>query len=303
MRIVSFGHLADLEIFCRAAETGRFAAAAEQLALPPSSVSRAIQRLEARLGVTLFTRTTRKVALTEEGAFFFREARQALQQIEDAELSVGGAHRRATGLMRIAVPTSYGHVRILPRIPAFQALHPHLGLEIHVTNRDLDVVEDGYDLAIRLGNQPSSALISRTLENGRIGVFASPGYLAHAPALDSLEDLARHRCIGFVYPSLGRSPLPWEFLVDGELKRISAPNGATIVSDPLGLVTLALADGGLMQTGHYLVAEHLASGRLVEVLGFFAGVTRPIVALYPSNRRGSAKLRAFLDFFDGALKS
>ncbi len=297
MRIVSFGHLADLEVFCRAAEAGRFTAAAEQLGLPPSSVSRAIQRLEARLGVTLFTRTTRKVALTEEGAFFFREARQALQQIEDAELSVGGAHRRATGLMRIAVPTSYGHIRILPRIPAFQALHPHLGLEIHVTNRDLDVIEDGYDLAIRLGSQPSSALISRTLEHGRIGVFASPGYLAHAPALDILDDLARHHCIGFVYPSLGRSPLPWEFQVDGEVRRISAANGTTIVSDPLGLVTLALAGGGLIQTGHYLVAEHLASGRLVEVLGSYAGVTRPIVALFPANRRGSSKLRAFLDFF------
>ncbi len=303
MRIVSLGHLADLEVFCRAAELGRFAAAAEQLALPPSSVSRAIQRLESRLGVALFTRTTRKVALTEDGAFFFREARQALQQIEDAELSIGGAHRRATGKMRIAVPTSYGHVRILPRLPAFQAQHPHLDLEIHVTNRDFDVVEDGFDLAIRLGQQPASSLVSRTLENGRIGVFASPGYLSHASALESLSDLARHRCIGFVYPGLSRSPLPWEFLVAGEAKRIGAANGTTIISDPLGLITLALAGGGLIQTGCYLVEEHVAAGRLVEVLACFAGITRPIVALYPANRRGSAKLRAFLDYFAAAPQS
>jgi DNA-binding transcriptional LysR family regulator len=296
MRIVSFGHLADLEVFCRAAELGHFAAAAEQLALPPSSVSRAIQRLESRLGVALFTRTTRKVALTEEGAFFFREARQALQQIEDAEFSVGGAHRRAVGKMRIAVPTSYGHVRILPRVPAFLALHPYLELEIHVTNRDFDVVEDGFDLAIRLGQQPASSLISRTIEHGRIGIFASPSYLAHAPPLGTLADLVRHRCIGFVYPGV-RLAMEWEFLAEGAHTKVVAANSTIIVSDPIGLVTLALADGGLIQTGHYLVEDYLRSGKLVEVLTPWAGVTRPIVALYPANRRGSAKLRAFVDFF------
>ncbi|MGL4235560.1 LysR substrate-binding domain-containing protein [Tabrizicola sp.] len=299
MPLTSLGHLADLTVFCRVAELGHFGAAADQLSLPPSSVSRAVQRLEARLGVSLLTRTTRRVALTDDGSFFLQQAREALQQIEDAEHIVGGANARVVGRLRIAVPTTYGQIRILPRIPAFEALYPDLSLEIHVTNRMIDVVEEGFDLVIRLGQQPSSALVSRTLETGTIGTFASPSYLDRAPPLDDLLDLDRHRCIGFLYPGSPRR-MDWEFVVDGRHERRVTGNGALVVSDPMGMVALALAGGGLIQTGHYVVDEHLRSGRLVEVLTSFVGARRPIIALYPPNRRSSAKLRAFLAFFGKA---
>jgi DNA-binding transcriptional LysR family regulator len=296
MRARRGGHLADIAVFSRSAELGQFAAAAEQLRLPPSSVSRAIQRLEARLGASLFTRTTRRVALTETGAVFFQQVRQALQQIEDAEIAAGGAEARPVGRFRLAVPTTYGHVRILPRLPDFQRRNPGLQLEVHVTNRVIDLVEENFDVVIRLGQQPSSGLIARTLENLPIGTFAAPSYLEARGEPTEPSDLARHVCIGFVYPG-SPEPLEWEFMAAGRHHRIAAANGPTIVHDPMGMVTLAVAGGGLIQTGRYVVAEHLAAGRLVEVLESFAGVTRPIVALYPPNRRHSAKLRAFFDAF------
>jgi DNA-binding transcriptional LysR family regulator len=294
--LLSIGHLADLEVFCRAAELGRFAAAADQLNLPASSVSRAIQRLEARLGATLFMRTTRRVSLTEDGAFFFQQAREALQQIENAELAVGGANMKPVGRLRIALPTTYGPLKILPRVPEFESMYPGVTLEIHVTNRDIDVIDDGFDVVIRIGPQPSSSLLSRTLIDGTIGTFAAPNYLRRAPPLDDLLDLDSHRCIGFIYPGNNRR-MDWEFIVDGRHERRVTAGGATIVSDPMGLVALALAGGGLMQTGHYVIAEHLDSGRLVEVLKPYSGVKRSIIALYPPNRRSSAKVRAFLNFF------
>jgi DNA-binding transcriptional LysR family regulator len=296
MPMTALGHLADLQVFCRVAELGRFAAAAEQLDLPASSVSRAVQRLEARLGASLLTRTTRRVSLTDDGAFFLQQAREALQQIEDAELAVGGANARPVGRLRIAVPTTYGQLRILPRMPAFEAAYPGLTLEIHVTNREIDLIEEDFDVVIRLGQQPASALLSRTLETGTIGVFAAPGYLGDAPPLDDLLDLDRHRCIGFIYPGIAKR-MDWEFLVDGRHERRSVSGGTLIVSDPMGMVALALAGGGLIQTGHYVVEEYLAAGRLIEVLKPYAGVGRAIVALFPPNRRHSAKVRAFLSFF------
>jgi DNA-binding transcriptional LysR family regulator len=296
MTISTLGHLADLQVFCRVAELGHFASAAELLDLPASSVSRAVQRLEARLGVNLLTRTTRRVALTEDGAAFFAQAREALQQIADAELSVGGANARPVGKLRIAVPTTYGPLRILPRIPAFEAAYPDLTLEIHVTNREIDLVEEGFDIVVRLGQQPSSGLLSRALLVGDLGVFASPDYLAAAPPLDDLLDLDRHRCIGFIYPGSGRR-MDWEFLVDGQHEKRAPGQGPVIVSDPMGMVALALAGGGLIQTGRYVVEEHLASGRLVETLKPFAGAKRAVIALYPPNRRGSARVKAFLSFF------
>ncbi len=296
MAITSLGRLADLQVFCRVADLGQFAAAAEQLNLPPSSVSRAVQRLEARLGANLFTRTTRRVTLTDDGVFLFQQAREALQQIENAELVVAGANAKPVGRLRIAVPTTYGQLKILPQIPAFEQKYPELALEVHVTNREIDVIDEGFDLVIRLGQQPSSALISRVLENGTIGTFAAPGYLERAPPLNDLLDLDGHRCIGFVYPGSNRR-MDWEFVVNGRHERRATANGAVIVSDPMGMVALAVAGGGLIQTGHYVIEDHMSAGRLVEVLKPFAGVRRAITALYPPNRRSSAKLRAFFTFF------
>ena len=284
--------LNDIEVFCRAAELGRFAAAAEALRLPPSSVSRAIARLEARLGTPLFTRTTRRITLTEPGAALFQAARVALQQIADAELAVGGAAARPVGLLRVAAPTTYGNLRVLPLLPEFHRRYPELRLEIHVTNRVIDLVEEDFDLVIRLGPQPPSALVSRTLDRGLIGTYAAPAYLAERPQPRSLDELADHVCVGFIYPG-SPQPMPWEFLHEGRHLREPRANGPVIAYDPMGLVALAVAGGGLIQTGRYVVVEHLAAGRLVEVLTEFAGVRRPIVALFPANRRLSAETSRF----------
>lgn len=288
-------HLADIEIFCRVADLGHFARAAEDLRLAPSAVSRAVRRLEARLGAPLFTRTTRRVTLTAEGAMYFQACRAALQSIADATLAVSGAQARVTGRLKVALPTSYGQKRVLPHLPAFQARHPGVDLEVHVTNRIIDVVEEDFDLVVQIGHPPVSSLMTRVIEHGRIGVFAAPAYLARRPAPRHPRDVAQHVAIGFVLT--GRiAPLDLLFQEGARALRIPAPPGPVVVHDPMGMVALGLAGGGLFQTGHYVVEQDLAAGRLVEVLADFAGVTRPIVAVYPPNRRLSAKLRAFLEF-------
>ena len=188
----------------------------------------------------------------------FQAARGAFQQIEDAELAVGGAGVRPVGLLRVAVPTTYGNIRVLPRLPEFQRRYPEVRLEVHVTNRVIDLVEEEFDLVIRLGPQPPSSLVSRTLENGAIGTYAAPDYLERRGPLRNPDDLAEHACIGFIYPGSAQ-PMPWEFLRDGLHVREERANDTVIAYDPMGMVTLALAGGGLIQTGRYVVAEHLCS--------------------------------------------
>lgn len=289
-------HFTDIEVFCHAAETRRFAVTADALQLPPSSVSRAIQRLEARLGVPLFTRTTRQVTLTDEGALLHRQARAALQQIEDVEQALIDASGRPKGSFRIALPTTYGNKIVLPAIPTFLASNPDLELEIHVTNRVIDLIEEGFDLVVRLGEQPSSALLSRTLTNGRIGIFAAASYVQARGAPEAPEDIPLHRCVRFVYPGTPQA-LPFVVIEAGAQRLVEPGPGPTVVGDPMGMISLGLAGAGLFQTGRYLVEDELAKGDLVEVLGDWSGATRPIVAMYPANRRLSAKVRAFMDWF------
>jgi DNA-binding transcriptional LysR family regulator len=288
--------LADIQVFCRVAELGGFARAAEALLLTSSAVTKAVQRLETRLGTSLLIRTTRRVTLTEEGAVLFQHCRAALQSIEEATLAVGGTRGRAVGRLRVALPTTYGQKRIFPRLPGFQAQHPGLELELHVTNRVIDLVEEGFDLVVQLGQPPVSSLIQKVLEHASIGVFAAPSYLAERPALRHPRDLAAHVAIGFVLNGAVQ-PLDFTFVEDGRTQLVRPPPGPVVVHDPMGMVALGIAGGGLFQTGHYVVAEELAQGRLVEVLVAHGGATRPVVATYPPNRRLSAKVRAFLDYF------
>ncbi|WP_376099617.1 LysR family transcriptional regulator [Roseomonas sp. CCTCC AB2023176] len=288
--------LSDVEVFCRVADLGGFSRAAGAMGLAPSVVSRSVARLEARLGTPLFTRTTRRVTLTQEGAVYFQGCREALASIEEAGQAVSGAAGQVAGRLRIAVPTTYGNVRILPRLPAFMARHPAVMPEVHVTNRVIDLVEEGFDLVIRIGEQPPSSLIQRVLETLPIGVFAAPAYLAAHGMPAVPEDIARHRCIGFLWPGVPRA-FDFLFRCDGKPLAIAPPPGPVIAHDPMGMVALGLAGGGLFQTGHYVVQEHLDRGTLIEVLADHAGATRSVVALYPPNRRFSARLRAFLGFF------
>ncbi len=287
--------LSGIELFCKAAALGNFTAAAEMLGVTPAAVSRAVTRLEGRLGVQLFARTTRKIRLTVDGELYFDQCRQALVQIEEVERVITGNQETPRGTLRISMPTTYGHFRVLPLLPEFLEKHPEICVEIDISNRNIDFVEENFDVAIRLGNHADSRLVAHTLEDATVGVFASPKYLKQAGVPDCIDDLAKHRCIQFNLPSTGR-PMSWIFKEGG--KDIEYPFNSRIrcYEDVLACVTLAKHGGGLFQIYHFITAELEKEGELVEVLKPYAGRTRKFSILYPHNRHLSSKVRSFVDF-------
>jgi DNA-binding transcriptional LysR family regulator len=287
--------LASIAMFCKAAELGGFTSAATALGLTPAAVSRGIARLEKRLGLKLFRRTTRSVQLTEDGRVYFEQCRSALTQIEDAELTLTGQHGEPRGPLRVSVPSTYAHYRLLPRLGAFRTRYPQIELEIHVASRNIDFVEEGYDIAIRVGEPPDSRLVARKLEDASLGVFASPAYLAKHGTPQTPADLksSAHTALTFILPSTGR-PLPWVFTKEGAPLEIAAKSPVRVSEEPLSAVELARAGLGLVQTFRWVALAGCEP--LIEVLQAYAGRSRPFYVLYPQNRQLSTRVRVFVDF-------
>jgi DNA-binding transcriptional LysR family regulator len=287
--------LGSIELFCLAAEASSFTAAAQVAGVTPAAVSRSISRLEERLGSRLFVRTTRSIRLTDGGRTFFEQCRQALTQLVEAQQEMMGAQSVPSGLLRISIPTTYGHHRILPLLPKFRALYPQVTVDIHISNRNIDFVAEGYDLAIRVRAQPDSTLIARLLEDAKLVVVATPAYLKRAGTPQTLEDLPDHECIQYELPSNGRR-ISWLFQVDGKEREFAGEAGYSCSDDVLGGVTLAKYGAGLFQTYKFIVEEELANGSLVEVLQPYGGRSRPFTLLYPHGRYVPHRVRAFVDF-------
>lgn len=287
--------LGSIELFCLAVEAGSFTAAALAAGVTPAAVSRSVSRLEERLGTRLFVRTTRSIRLTEGGRAYFEQCRQALSQLVEAERELMGKQLEPAGVLRMSIPTTYGHHRILPLLPEFRARYPAVKVDIHLSNRNIDFVDEGYDLAIRVRVQPDSSLIARHLEDARLVVIATPEYLQRAGTPQTLEDLERHDCIQFELPSSGRR-ISWLFQENGKDKEVHAGGGYCCSDDVLGGVTLAKNGAGLFQTYRFIVEQELEEGTLVEVLQPFGGRSRPFTLLYPHGRHVPLRLRAFVDF-------
>lgn len=285
----------SIELFCAAAEYGSFTAAANAVGVTPAAVSRSVSRLEARLGARLFVRTTRQVSLTEDGRRYFEQCRQALTQLIDAERAVTGRQSIPSGVLRISVPTTYGHHRILPLLPKFRVLYPEVRADVHVSNRNIDFVDEGYDLAIRAREPADSSFVARKLEDAELVVVAAPGYLARAGIPDSIASLAQHDCINFVLPSTGR-PIPWLFREKGKLIEVAATGNYCLYEDILAGVTLARSGAGLFQAYRFTIEEDLRKNTLVEVLSAQGGCSRRFSVVYPHGRHLSLKVRSFVDF-------
>jgi DNA-binding transcriptional LysR family regulator len=287
--------LSTIALFCKAAELGSFTQAAQALGITPAAVSRGVGRLEERLKSQLFRRTTRSMQLTDDGRLYFEQCRAALAQIDDAELAITGQQREPRGLLRISVPSTYAHYRLLPRLPAFREKHPQIELEINISNRNIDFVEEGYDIAIRLGEPPDSRLVARKLEDAKVGVYASPAYLKRCGKPAELADLksAAHTTLPFLLPSTGRA-LPWIFSVDGEPVDMSFKSSVRVSEDPLGALTLARSGMGLVQIFEWIAQAH--GKDLTEVLTPFAGRSRPFYILYPQNKQLSARVRVLAEY-------
>lgn len=287
--------LSGIELFCLVAQHEGFTAAARAVGLTTAGVSRSVNRLEARLGVRLLARTTRRVRLTPEGQRFYEQCREALHQLADAEREVTGLQAQASGLVRVSLPTSYGHLRVLPVLAEFMALYPGVQLELQLSNRNVSFAEEGFDLAIRGRHPPDSGLVARKLEDAGLVVVGAPAYLRRHGRPQSLQDLDAHECIQFLLPSTG-VPVPWVFMAEGRLVEHATRGRLRCADDILAPVTLARSGAGLAQTYRFLVESELRDGELQEVLADRAGASRPFSLLYPAQRHLPLRVRVLVDF-------
>ena len=294
--------LGSLELFCLAAEFESFTAAAQAAGLNPAAVSRSVARLEERLGVRLFTRSTRRIHLTDAGRTYFEHCRQALNLMRDAEGQLTGEQQAPRGLLRISVASPYGHYRVLPLLTKFRARYPLVQFEVHLSNRNVDFTAEDFDLAIRGRTPPDSSLVARKLEDAELVLVGAPTYLARAGEPQSLEELAQHDCVQFVLPSTGQF-VPWLFRLDGRDIEMQTPPSYRCADDYLGLVTLVRQGAGLLQTYRFIVQEDLAAGRLRELLPETGGRSRPFSLIYPNRQHTALRVRALIDFLVEELSS
>jgi DNA-binding transcriptional LysR family regulator len=289
-----FDHLGDVETFVTVVEKGSMTAAAVALATTPSVLSRAITRLEARLGVQLLRRTTRRLSLTEQGRLYLEQSRAAFALIDDAERAMQGQGDELRGSVRLSAPTTYAHHRLPALMQRFSAQHPQVRIELNITNRNVDLVAEGYDLAIRMGNLPDSGLVARKLEDAAMCLIAAPSYLAHAGVPQGIAELGRHSCLPFVMPSTGRVS-PWILREDGRDVDWVPHGGLQVSDDVLGVVTLAQNGLGICQTYDFIAQDLIGQRRAVEVLTQARGRSRPFSVIYAPHRRLSSASRALID--------
>lgn len=287
--------LGSIELFCLAAELGSFTAAAAAAGVTPAAVSRSIARIEKHLSARLFIRTTRKIRLTELGVRYFEQCRHALNYLAEAEREATGQQTTPAGVLRISMPTPYGHHRVLPLLREFRERYPEVTFEVHLSNRNIDFAAEGFDLAIRGRAPRDSSLIARKLEDAELVVVASPGYIRRAAKLKTPDDLSEHDCIQFELPSNGRN-IPWPFQYEGKTIELPTNGGYVSSGDVLAGVTLARHGAGVFQTYRFIVEQDLADGTLKELLKPYGGCSRPFFLLYPHGRHLPSRVRTVVDF-------
>src|SRR5579859_3710901 len=283
--------LQELQVFVRAAESGSFSRAARELSLSQPSVSRIIGELEARLGVKLLLRTTRRITLTDAGALFLDRAREILAEIEDAEDAARGLDS-LRGTIRLAIPVVYGTREIIPRLPRFLTMHPLLRVELQVVDARQDLVAEGADVAIRLGDLDDSAFGARKLVVLPTMLVASPAYLAARGTPKTPADLASHDCI-FGPGNFGRDS--WSFNRNGTEMSVDVRGRISTNSGP-GLFASVMAGLGIAMVSTVMAGSELKAGTLVQLLRGYKLPSVDVHAVFPGGPRPSAKVRALVDY-------
>ncbi|MGV8940573.1 MAG: LysR substrate-binding domain-containing protein [Lysobacter sp.] len=273
--------------FVAVVETESFTRAARRLGISTAQVSRQVSALEARLATKLLHRTTRKVSVTEAGKIYFQHCRQVLDALEDAERTVTNFQSAPRGLLRITAPVSYGERTIAPLVNDFVLRYPELDVHLNLTNRTLDLVAEGYDLAVRMGNLENSTLMARRLGSRIQHVCASPGYLASHGTPYSLSELVQHNC-------LRGNQDHWRFQEHNKTTTVRIKGNLTCGSG-WALLDAALKGVGVVQLPDYYVQAHLESGHLIALLTQYQQPDECIWAVYPHNRHLSPKVRFLLD--------
>src|SRR3984885_409008 len=286
--------LGGVGVLAAVVEAGNFVRAAGALGLTPSGVSRAVARLEARVGVLLLDRTPRAVSLTDEGRHFHAQVAPLLAELEEAASEAARSAHAVRGRLRVNVDPWFARLVLVPRLSGFLAAHPHLSIELLVRDTLGDLVSEGIDVAVRFGEPEPSGLIARKLLDTRIVTCAAPSYLARRGRPQHPRDLVRHECILFRDPVTGR-PFSWEFHRAGKVLEVEV-TGRLVMNDLATKLTACAAGLGIAQTIEFGLDSLLASGELVQVLADWAEERFPLYAYHPSRHLPPAKVRAFLEF-------
>jgi DNA-binding transcriptional LysR family regulator len=280
-----------MQTFVTVADLQGFAPAARKLGLSPPAVTRLIAALEERLGARLLQRTTRKVALTDAGARYLERARRILADIEEAELAAESERTRPAGRLVVSAPVGFGRLHVSPVMSAYLERYPEVSGELRLEDRVVNLVEDGVDLAVRIGQLPDSSLVARQVGEMRRIVVGSPAYLKARGEPKTPEGLSLHQIIQFGASALAAD---WRFARDDEELRINVmPRFSSNVAD--AAIQYAIVGGGLTRVLAYQAADSIRRGRLKIVLQKFELPALPVHIVYPTSRLLSAKVRAFID--------
>ena len=289
--------LNEISVFVKVVQTAGFAKAAQALGMPKSTVSARIAALELRLGVTLLSRTTRRLHVTQAGEVFFRQCSQALQELQNAESAITHEQTTPTGLLRVTAPQDFASW-VLPDLSRqFTAQYPKVTLDWVFTDRMLDLLEDGIDVAIRAGTLADSSLMARRVGQTSFGLFASPAYLARQPQLLHPRELQSHPCLRFSAPSLRT----WELVNEGDTCTLSVRG--PVQANSIALMQRLAIDGlGIALLPVFLCQAHVNQGVLTQVLASWRTPGSPVHLVYPAQKFVPPKLRMFLDVADNVLK-
>ncbi len=286
-------HFNGILAFVRAAELGGFTRAAHVLGITPSGVGKSIARLEADLGVRLLHRTTRRISLTDEGALFFGQCRQLIEDLESARNQLSHRSIAPRGRLRVNMPMTIGKRLIVPHLGEFLERYPEVRLELSFSDRFINLVEDNVDIAIRIGTLNDSTLVARPIGVQGIVTIASPK-LARITEVRTVEDIDRYPAL--VFRGLAsRRERPWRFLVEGKTVE-HHPRASMLIDDGEALVAAAQAGLGIAQVPDNMVVDAIANGELIELLPALRTRPEPINAIYLSQRNLPARVRAFVDF-------
>lgn len=291
----------EMRAFVAVVDVGSFVRAAASLDLSKTAVSRLVSDLEARLGVRLLHRTTRKLSLTPEGELFHERCRALVDGVAEAEAELSTHSGEAIGQLRVNVPVTFGLLHLAPLWPAFMALHPKVTLEVTLSDRLVDLVDEGFDLAVRIARLQASSLVSRQLTSTRLILCASPEYLRRYGTPKHPSELVEHAVIAYSLLAMGDQ---WEFSEGQDSREIIqvkvSPRMRTNSGDTC--TAAALQHMGLVLQPSFLVGPHLDSGALVEVMPEFRATELGVYAVYPSRRHLTPKVRALVDFLANAFR-
>jgi DNA-binding transcriptional LysR family regulator len=289
--------LSSIKVFVAVVDAGSFAAAADRLGTSRAMASRQVQHLEEHLGTRLLNRTTRKLSLTGIGREFYERGVQIISDVEEAEQLAGQMSSTPRGVLKVTMPLSYGQHRLAAIIGEYSKEYPQVVLDISLSDRKVDIVEEGFDLAVRIGTMPPSDLIARKVGGVRNLVCASPAYLARNGRPASPADLAKHACLAYTLTGGGA-----EWRLEGPDGMATVPVSGPVRADNGDMLRLAAVSGaGVVFQPHFIVADDLAAGRLVRILPEWHSAELGVHAVYPSRRHLSAKVRTFVEFLAARL--